>query len=183
MTISISETGLDRRHLDPRPVALGGGLHRPPPDEQGARHVRRVLRRVHHHRGSDRVDHLGGHQRGSSITTNNEQRDGHLRSADFFDPEIGGNLTFISTGDPPVRRRLRDHRRPDHQRHHQVGRPGRRVLRRRHRRVRPDRLGAEATTSINRHDFNVALNMPLDGGRLLIGPKIEINLSVEAVKA
>ena len=44
-------------------------------------------------------------------------------------------------------------------------------------------LGAEATTTINRHDFNVDWNMPLDGGRLLIGPKIDINLSVEAVRA
>ena len=33
----------------------------------------------------------------SSISTNNEQRDAHLRSADFFDPEIGGDLTFRST--------------------------------------------------------------------------------------
>ena len=41
-------------------------------------------------------------------------------------------------------------------------------------------LGAEATTTINRHDFKVDWNMPLDGGRLLLGPKIEINLSVEA---
>ena len=44
-------------------------------------------------------------------------------------------------------------------------------------------LGAEATTTIDRHDFNVNWNMPLDGGRLLVGPKIEINLSVEAVPA
>ena len=44
-------------------------------------------------------------------------------------------------------------------------------------------LGAEATTTINRHDFKVDWNMPLDGGRLLVGAKIEIKLSIEAVKA
>ena len=37
----------------------------------------------------------------ASISTNNEQRDAHLRSADFFDPEIGGNLTFRSTAIRP----------------------------------------------------------------------------------
>ena len=36
--------------------------------------------------------------RAASISTNNEQRDAHLRSADFFDPENGGDLTFTSTG-------------------------------------------------------------------------------------
>src|SRR5918997_5250598 len=35
--------------------------------------------------------------RAASISTNNEQRDTHLRSADFFDPQVGGDLTFTST--------------------------------------------------------------------------------------
>src|SRR3954454_9921326 len=34
----------------------------------------------------------------ASITTNNEQRDGHLRSTDFFDAEAGQELVFVSTG-------------------------------------------------------------------------------------
>ncbi|GAB3496851.1 YceI family protein [Spirosoma knui] len=33
----------------------------------------------------------------SSITTGNEQRDGHLKSADFFDAEQFPKLTFVST--------------------------------------------------------------------------------------
>lgn len=33
----------------------------------------------------------------SSISTNNEQRDGHLRSGDFFDAENHPQLTFISS--------------------------------------------------------------------------------------
>lgn len=33
----------------------------------------------------------------NSITTNNEQRDGHLKSADFFDAENHPKLTFEST--------------------------------------------------------------------------------------
>lgn len=34
----------------------------------------------------------------NSISTNNEQRDGHLKSADFFDAEHFPKLTFTSTG-------------------------------------------------------------------------------------
>ena len=45
------------------------------------------------------------------------------------------------------------------------------------------RLGAEASTSIDRRDFNVTFNIPLDGGKLLIGDKIDITLAVEAVQA
>jgi polyisoprenoid-binding protein YceI len=33
-----------------------------------------------------------------SINTNNEQRDGHLKSADFFDAAHHPKLTFVSTG-------------------------------------------------------------------------------------
>ena len=119
----------------------------------------------------------------SSITTNNDQRDGHLRSADFFDPETGGNLTFTSTkitrsgddyvitGDLTINGITKS---VDLQAEFfgtDTDAYGRTVL------------GAEATTTINRHDFKVDWNMPLDGGRLLVGPKIEINLSIEAVKA
>ena len=74
----------------------------------------------------------------ASITTHNEQRDAHLRSADFFDPANGGELRFISTGIRAAQRRLRDHRRPDDQRHHPLGRSGRRLPGRGHRRVRAD---------------------------------------------
>ena len=119
----------------------------------------------------------------SSITTNNEQRDGHLRSADFFDPEIGGDLTFTSTairpsgdgyiitGDLTINGVTKSVDLDAEFLGTGTDAYGRTVL------------GAEATTTINRHDFKVDWNMPLDGGRLLLGPKIEINLSVEAVRA
>lgn len=119
----------------------------------------------------------------SSITTNNEQRDGHLRSADFFDPETGGDLTFVSTGisasdDGYVISgdlTINGITKPVELAAEYLGTGtdgyGRTVL------------GAEATTTINRHDFKVDWNMPLDGGRLLVGPKIDISLSVEAVQA
>ncbi len=119
----------------------------------------------------------------SSITTNNEQRDGHLRSADFFDPEVGGNLTFTSTairpsedgyvitGDLTINGITKSVDLDAEFFGVGTDAYGRTVL------------GAEATTTINRHDFKVDWNMPLDGGRFLLGPKIEINLSVEALRS
>ncbi len=38
----------------------------------------------------------------SSITTNDERRDGHLRSADFFDVDNNPEMRFVSTNVAPV---------------------------------------------------------------------------------
>lgn len=118
-----------------------------------------------------------------SISTNNEQRDRHLRSADFFDPEKGGELTFVSTrvtegtdgyvitGDLSINGTTRsvdltaDFLGVDTDAYGLV------------------RLGAEATTSIDRKDYGIEFNVPLDGGKLLIGDKVTITLIIEAVKA
>ena len=43
------------------------------------------------------------------------------------------------------------------------------------------RLGFEASGTISRKDFGVDFNIPLDGGRLLIGDDVSIHLAVEAV--
>jgi len=45
------------------------------------------------------------------------------------------------------------------------------------------RIGFEATTEINRKDFGVDFNIPLDGGKLLVGDKVSITLSIQAVLA
>ncbi len=120
----------------------------------------------------------------ASITTDNEQRDAHLRSADFFDPEIGGDLTFRSTairrdgdgyvitGDLTINGVTRS---VDLQAEF-LG-IGREPVT-----ARPCSAPRRPRT-INRHDFNVNWNMPMDGGRFLVGPKIDITLSIEAVAA
>jgi polyisoprenoid-binding protein YceI len=119
----------------------------------------------------------------ASISTNNSQRDAHLRSADFFDPQVGGDITFTSTainasgdgyvitGDLTINGVTRSVDLAAEFLGADTNPYGQTVL------------GAEATTTINRHDFNVDWNMPLDGGRLLVGPKVDISLSVEAVPA
>ncbi len=43
------------------------------------------------------------------------------------------------------------------------------------------RIGFEASTEINRKDFGVDFNIPLDGGKLLVGDKVSITLSIQAV--
>lgn len=117
----------------------------------------------------------------ASISTNNAQRDGHLKSADFFHPEAGQQLVFESTG---VRESgdghiidglltINGNTRPVELAAEFLG-------------VDTDaygltRLGAEATTSISRKDFGVDFNVPLEGGKLLIGDKIDISLEIEGV--
>jgi polyisoprenoid-binding protein YceI len=43
------------------------------------------------------------------------------------------------------------------------------------------RIGFEATAEINRKDFGIDFNIPLDGGKLLVGDKVAINLEIQAV--
>jgi polyisoprenoid-binding protein YceI len=119
----------------------------------------------------------------ASINTNNEQRDGHLRSTDFFDAEAGQQLVFVSTGitesgdghvisgDLTINGRTR----PVELAAEFLG-------------VAVDaygvtRLGAEATTSISRKEFGIDFNVPLEGGKLLIGDKIDISLELQATLA
>lgn len=117
----------------------------------------------------------------ASINTNNAQRDGHLQSADFFDPDKGQELAFVSTGvresgDTHVidgELTINGHTHPVELATEFLG-------------VDTDaygntRLGAEATTSISRKDYGVDFNIPLEGGKLLIGDKIDINLEIEAI--
>ncbi|MCW2760210.1 MAG: polyisoprenoid-binding protein [Marmoricola sp.] len=113
----------------------------------------------------------------SSIDTRDETRDGHLRSSDFFDVENHGGMTFTTTsfdGTTAV---------------------GELTIKGVTRPVELDveflgagtdpwggsRLGFEATAEVSRKDFDVDFNIPLDGGKLLIGDKVNIHLAVEAV--
>lgn len=119
----------------------------------------------------------------ASVTTGNAQRDGHLKSADFFDPTNGGTLAFTSRGISETADgfviagdlTINGITKPVDLAADFLG-------------VAVDaygatRLGAEATTSIDRKDFNITFNVPLDGGKLLIGDKVDITLAIEAVKA
>jgi polyisoprenoid-binding protein YceI len=43
------------------------------------------------------------------------------------------------------------------------------------------RVGFSATTEISRKDFGIDLSMPLEGGGVVVGDKISINLEIEAI--
>jgi polyisoprenoid-binding protein YceI len=117
----------------------------------------------------------------TSIDTNNEQRDNHIRSADFFDVANHPEWTFVSTG---VREDDGDVLLDGELTIKGVTRPV--VLSLQVEGFGPDpfggtRAGFSATTTINRNDFGVDISMPLDGGGVVVGDKVTINLEIEAV--
>jgi polyisoprenoid-binding protein YceI len=114
----------------------------------------------------------------NSIDTRDEQRDGHLRSADFFDVENSGQMTFTTTSFDGTTAAgeltIKGITKPVELEVEFLG-------------AGQDpwggtRLGFEASTVISRKDWGVDFNIPLDGGKVLIGDKVNIHLAVEAVR-
>ena len=117
----------------------------------------------------------------ASVDTGNEQRDNHLRSADFLDAEKYPEITFRSTAVRPDA----DYWIVDGELTvHGVTRAVPLLLELNGVTNDPygnTRAGFSATTEINRRDFGVTLNMPMDGGGAVVSDRININLEVEAV--
>jgi polyisoprenoid-binding protein YceI len=117
----------------------------------------------------------------SSIDTNNEQRDGHIRSADFFDVENHPQWTFRSTG---LRFDGDDFALDGDLTIKGVTRPVSLALE--VNGFGPDafggtRAGFSASVTIDRNDFGVDIKMPLDGGGVVVSDKVQITLEIEAV--
>lgn len=117
----------------------------------------------------------------SSINTRDKQRDEHLRSGDFFNVDSSPKMTFRSTSVTPSgsdfevvgELTIKDVTRTVELDLEFNG-------------VSPDpwggtRSGFSATGEINRKDFGIDFNIPLDGGGFVIGDKIKLFLEVEAV--
>lgn len=116
----------------------------------------------------------------TSITTDNEQRDGHLKTADFFEVEKFPTATFKSTsvkadgGDFVVTGDFTLH-----------GVTKSIDLKLEFNGVNAGMgngpvAGFEASTTINRKDFGISIDMPLEGGGAVVGDKITLNLEIEA---
>jgi polyisoprenoid-binding protein YceI len=118
----------------------------------------------------------------ASLSTGNDDRDAHLRGADFFDVERFPTITFASsavqalpdstwevTGDL----RVRDVTRPVTL---QVDFDGADVSP-----MGDERIGFSAATEVNREDFGLSWNMALETGGLLVGRTARIELSVQAI--
>ncbi len=117
----------------------------------------------------------------TSIDTNQAQRDAHIKSADFFEVEKYPTITFTSTSVEPagddflVRGELTI-----------KGNTKNVALKLELNGFGPDpfggtRAGFTATTEISRKEFGVDIDMPMDGGGVVVGDKISITLEIEAV--
>ena len=118
-----------------------------------------------------------------TFTTGNEQRDGHIKSADFLEVETYPTVTFAST-----------EVRPDGDDYVLVGdltirgvtRPVEIAVEVEGQAVDPfgnTRVGFSGETQINRKDFGLTWNAALETGGVLVGDKVKITLDISAVKA
>jgi polyisoprenoid-binding protein YceI len=119
----------------------------------------------------------------STITTRDEKRDEHLRSADFFDTETYPTITFKSTsidfkdaenftvnGDLTM---------------HGVTQPVKIKAEQTGEGTNPwgvDVAGFEGSTKVNRKDFGLNWNAALEKGGVLVGEDIKIELELEVAK-
>jgi polyisoprenoid-binding protein YceI len=121
----------------------------------------------------------------SSIHTRDEQRDAHLRSADFLDTERHPLLTFRSTkvertgadavrvqGDLTIHGVTRDVELEVDSISPATKDPWGNV-----------RMAASASTVISRKDFGLTWNAALEAGGVLVGDEVTIDLDVQFVKS
>jgi polyisoprenoid-binding protein YceI len=118
----------------------------------------------------------------ASIDTANADRDAHIRSADFFDVEQYPKLVYRSTG---IRAAADGFVVDGELSLHGVTRPVALNLEvNGFQAATPfgdTRAGFSATAEIDRRDFGIEFNSPLEGGGVALGNKINISLEVEAV--
>ena len=118
----------------------------------------------------------------ASVNTGNEQRDAHIKSADFFDVEKYPTATFVSTGvvssgddyvlagdftlkgvTKPIELKLEFDGVNPGMGHGEVA-------------------GFEASVVLNRKDFGIEIDMPLETGGAVVGDKVTISLAIEALR-
>jgi polyisoprenoid-binding protein YceI len=118
----------------------------------------------------------------NSINTGTVDRDNHLRSSDFFEVETHPTMTFTSTG---VLEKAEG----------QLVVTGDLTIKGVTKPIELDvellgeggdpwggtRLGLEATGEISRKEFGVDFNIPVSGDKVMIGDRISIVITAEAV--
>ncbi len=118
-----------------------------------------------------------------SVTTNEAQRDAHLKSPDFFHSEEHPELTFHSTAielvDEETFRVTGDFTL------HGVTKPITLKVEVQGTDTDPwgkDRVGLEITGELSRGDFGMKFNQALGSGNMLVSDKVKLTLDVSAVK-
>jgi polyisoprenoid-binding protein YceI len=118
-----------------------------------------------------------------SVDTNEQARDDHLRSPDFFDADSNPEMTFESTVIEPL----------DDEAFRVTGNLTLHCVTREvvlHADVQGtdvdpwgnDRVGLEITGQLNRGDFGMTFNQALGSGNMLVSDKVKLSLDVSAVK-
>jgi len=120
----------------------------------------------------------------ASVDTREAQRDGHLRSPDFFDAEQFPEIAFRSTAISPVDDET-------------VAIEGDLTIHGVTRKVALDgvvegtetdpqgneRVGLSVGTQINRSDYGMKFNMALGSGNVVVGDKVKIVIEISAVRS
>ncbi len=118
----------------------------------------------------------------ASISTGNADRDGHLRSGDFFEDATNPDITFVSTsvskdgdtwnvtGDLTIKGTAKPVTIPFEQTGSAQDPYGN------------TRVGFEGATTINRTDWGLNFNAPLATGGVLVSEKIKLEFDVSAIK-
>jgi polyisoprenoid-binding protein YceI len=118
----------------------------------------------------------------ASFNSRDDQRDGHIRSADFLDVETFPQLTFASTG---VRADGDGWVVSGDLTIHGVTRPVDLATEFEGAIDDPyglERIAFSAETEIDRTDFGLTWNQTLETGGLVVGKKVKVTLEVEAVR-
>jgi polyisoprenoid-binding protein YceI len=121
----------------------------------------------------------------SSISTGDEQRDAHLKSADFFHHEQHPVMTFKST--KIEKKGDEDYAVTGDLTVHGVTKPLTFAVEGPSAPSKDPwgntRIGLSATTKINRKDFGLTWNAALETGGILVGEDVQITLDVQFIKA
>ncbi len=117
-----------------------------------------------------------------SINTNNEQRNAHIKSGDFFAADKYPTATFRSTG---VRPNGKNYALDGDFTLKGVTKPVSLDLE--FNGVNPgmgqgEVAGFEASVILNRKDFGIDIDMPLETGGTVVGDKVTITVEIEALK-
>jgi polyisoprenoid-binding protein YceI len=119
----------------------------------------------------------------ASVSTNEDQRDNHLRSEDFFHAEVHPELSFASTAIRPVDDdtfeiegdlTMRGVTRPI-------------TLRAELQGTESDpwgneRVGLEVTGQLHRGDWGMTFNQALGSGNMLVSDRVKLSLDISGVK-
>lgn len=121
----------------------------------------------------------------STLNTNDAQRDGHLKSADFLEVDKYPKITFKST--KVERKGDEEYAVTGNLTMHGVTKP---VTLKVEGPTPPQkdpwgntRIGLSATTKVNRKDFGLTWNAALETGGVMVGEEVHISIDLELIKS